>query len=171
MCIVDHAQNCENCSDYLSCKVSADVSDHVEVLRRVYGDVAEKLEAQSVARNMFQLNALTLKELESIQSKHSEPVKAAQRLLNIVMNQSGNGYAFFMDALKLTDQNHVYETIIVDGYKGKSCYSESNSSVTICNRTKLCQGLKTVKNIQSKYELQASRQRTKIRILFAFIQA
>jgi len=90
----------------------------------VYGDVSEKLEAQSVARNMFQLNALTLKELESIQSKHSEPVKAAQRLLNIVMNQSGNGYAFFMDALKLTDQNHVYETIIVDGYKGKSCYLE-----------------------------------------------
>jgi len=119
----------------------------------VYGDVSEKLEAQSVARNMFQLNALTLKELQSIQSKHSEPVKAAQRLLNIVMNQSGNGYAFFMDALKLTDQNHVYETIIVDGYKGKSCYSESNSSVTACSRTKLCQGLKTV-NSQSKYEMQ-----------------
>ena len=106
----------------LSCKLSADVSDHVEVLRRVYGGVAEKLEAQSIARNMFQLNALTLKELESIQSKHSEPVKAAQRLLNIVVNQSGNGYAFFMNSLKLTEQKHVYETIVLDGYKGKSCY-------------------------------------------------
>ena len=94
----------------------------MEVLRRVYGSVSEKLDAQSVARNMFQLNALTLKELESIQSKHSEPAKAAQRLLNIVMNQSGNGYAFFMNSLKLTDQKHVYETIVLDGYRGKSCY-------------------------------------------------
>jgi len=123
----------QNYSDYsnFSCNSSADVSDHVEVLRRVYGDVSERLEAQSVARNMFQSNALTVKELESVQSKHSEPVKAAQRLLNIVMNQSGNGYAFFMDALKLTDQNHVYETIIVDGYKGKGRFHQRQLTFTV----------------------------------------
>ena len=94
------------------------------MLRRVYTDVSEKLEAQSVARYMYQSNALTLKELQSIQSKHSEPVKAAEQLLNIVMNQSGNVYALFMDSLKLTDQTHIYETIVIDSFKGKSCYIE-----------------------------------------------
>ena len=66
------------------------LAGHADVLRRVYTKVSEKLDAQSVARNMFQCNALTLKELESIQSKHNKPVKAAERLLDIVMNQSGS---------------------------------------------------------------------------------
>ena len=94
------------------------------MLRRVYTDVSEKLEAQSVARNMVQSNALTLKELQSVQSVRSEPVKAAEQLLNIVMNQSDNVYALFMDSLKLTNQNRIYETIVIDSYKGKSCCLE-----------------------------------------------
>ena len=107
------------------------------MLRRVYGSVAEKLDAQSVARNMFQLNALTLKELQSVHSTCGEPVKAAEQLLNIVMNQSGNVYAFFMDALKLTDQNLVYETIVIDSYTGKSC-SCSNSRTLGSRLTTTC---------------------------------
>ena len=98
------------------------------MLRRVYTDVSQKLEAQSVAREMFRSNALTLKELQSVQSVRSEPVKAAEQLLDIVMNQSSNGYALFMDSLKLTDQNSIYETIVIDSYKGKSCYSEQRYS-------------------------------------------
>jgi len=90
----------------------------------MYTSVSEKLEAQSVARNMFQCNALTLRELQSIQSKHSEPVKAAEQLLDIVMNQSDNVYALFMDSLKLTEQNHIYKTIVIDSFKGKSRYLE-----------------------------------------------
>ena len=81
-------------------------------------EVSQKLDAQSVARHMFQCNALTLKELQSIQSKHSESIKAAEELLNIVMNESGNVYGFFMTALKPTGHEHVYQTIIADSYKG-----------------------------------------------------
>jgi len=62
--------------------------------------VSSTINARSVARNMFQSNALTVKELQSIQSKHSEPVKAAEQLLNIVMNQSGIVYSCFLDAAK-----------------------------------------------------------------------
>ena len=107
------------------------------MLRRVHTVVSEKLDAPSVAREMFQSNALTLKELESIQSKHSEPVKAAEQLLNIVMNQSDNVYAFFMNALKLGNQNHVYETIVIDSYIGKSCYLEQRQCYFRCYMAEL----------------------------------
>jgi len=80
-----------------------------------------KLDAQSVARNMFQCNALTLKELQSIQSKRCESIKAAEQLLNFVMSQSGNVYGVFMNALKLTGEQHVelYEMIVNGSCKGK----------------------------------------------------
>jgi len=68
---------------------------------------------------MFQCNALTLKELQSIQSKHNKPIKAAEELLNIVTNQSGNVYSWFLDALKKTGHQHVYEVIVSGSYKGK----------------------------------------------------
>ena len=67
---------------------------------------------------MFQCNALTLKELQSVQSKHSEPVKAAEELLNIVMNQSYNVYYWFLDALKKTDHQQVFEVVVSGSYKG-----------------------------------------------------
>jgi len=97
-----------------------DISDHVNVLGHVYTVVSEKLEAQSVARNMFQCNAITLKELQSIQCKRCESVTAAERLMNIVLNQSRTVYGFFMNALKLTDQRNVYDIIINGSYKGKT---------------------------------------------------
>jgi len=84
----------------------------------MYDKVSSTINAQSVAREMFQSNALTLKELQSIQSKHNEPVIAAEQLLNIVMNQSGNVYSWFLDALKKTSHQHVYEVIVSDSCKG-----------------------------------------------------
>jgi len=95
------------------------IADHAVVLRRVYSDVSSKLDAQSVARLMFQSNALTLKELESIQSRRSEPVSAAEQLLNIVMNQSQVVYRVFIDDLKLSGQQHVVEMISNDRYQCK----------------------------------------------------
>jgi len=88
------------------------------VLRALYGKVSSTIDAQSVARHMFQCNVLTLKELQSIQSKHSEPVKAAEELLNIVMNQSGNVYSLFVEALKKTNHQQVFEVIVSGSYKG-----------------------------------------------------
>ena len=96
------------------------LSGHVDVLRSVYTKVSEKLNPQSVARNMFLCNALTLKELQSIQSKHSAPVKAAEQLLNIVMKQSDSVYELFMNALKLTGQKHVCEIIVTGTDEGKT---------------------------------------------------
>ena len=94
------------------------VVDHAAVLRRVSKNVSEKLDAQIVARDMFQSNALTLKELQSIQSKHSEPIKAAEQLLNVVINQSGNVYSCFLDALKKSGHQHVFEFIISGNCQG-----------------------------------------------------
>ena len=84
----------------------------------MYTVVSEKLEAQSVARYMFQSKAITLKELQSIQSIHSEPIMAAERLLNIVMNRSSTVYAFFMNALKDTGHKEVHDSIVTGSYKG-----------------------------------------------------
>ena len=94
------------------------ITDHADVLRELRDKVSWAIDAQSVARNMFQSNALTLKELQSVQSKHSEPVKATEQLLNIVMDQSENVYSCFLDALKQTDHQKVYECIVSGSYKG-----------------------------------------------------
>jgi len=67
---------------------------------------------------MFQSFALTSKELQSIQSKRSESVSAAEQLLNIVMNQSDNVYSCFLDALKKTSHQHVFEVIVSGSCKG-----------------------------------------------------
>ena len=98
--------------------MSANVLGHADVLLALYKKVRSTIDARSVAREMFQSNALTLKELQSIQSKHSEPVKAAEQLLNIVMIQSDNVYGCFLDALKKTGHQHVFEVIVSDRYKG-----------------------------------------------------
>jgi len=75
------------------------------------------IDAQSVARNMFQSKALTKKKLQSIQSKHKKPIKAAEQLLNIVMNQSDSVYSCFLDALKKTGHHHVLD-VVSGSYKG-----------------------------------------------------
>jgi len=84
----------------------------------MFDTLTEKLDAQSVARNMFQCNALTLKELQSIQFKGGVPVEAAEQLLNIVMSQSSYVFGCFMSALKQKNQQHVYEVVIAGSYKG-----------------------------------------------------
>jgi len=94
------------------------VSGHADVLRVLYDKLRTIIEAQSVARQMFESNALTPKELESIQAKRNEPCEAAERLLNIVMNQSSNVHSCFMEALKKTDQRHVWDIIVEGSYKG-----------------------------------------------------
>ena len=80
--------------------------------------MSRKLEAQGVARDMFLCNALTLKEFQSVHAKRSTPVKAAELLLNIVMNQSDGVYSCFLDALKSTNNRHVFEFIVSASCKG-----------------------------------------------------
>ena len=89
------------------------------MLQRVRDKVVRKLDAQSVARNMFQSFAITARELESIQCVKDEPTRAAERLLRIVMKQSDFTYGCFLDALKANDQRHIYEIIVSGTYQGQ----------------------------------------------------
>jgi len=76
------------------------------------------LDAHIVAANMYQRNALTLKELQSIQSLRDRPVEAAETLLNIIKEQPDAVYLSFLDVLKRTEQQHIYLRLVQDGYTG-----------------------------------------------------
>jgi len=116
----------------------ADLSGHAKVLRRVYKNVSEKLNAESIARNMYHCNALTSTEFLSIQCKWREPIKAAERLLDIVMNKSSSVYEGFLNALKLTGQRAIYESLLITSRKGKKfVYSRvSCGNCSICLRVR-----------------------------------
>ena len=72
-----------------------------------------------MAVNMYQRNALTLRDLQSIQSLRDRPVQASETLLNIIMEQSDAVYLCFLDVLKHVGQQHIYQTLVEDGYKGE----------------------------------------------------
>jgi len=76
------------------------------------------LDARVVAVNMYQRNALTLKELQSIQSQRDRPVEAAETLLNIILKQPDAVYLCFLDVLKHSGQLHIYRRLVKGGYKG-----------------------------------------------------
>jgi len=83
------------------------------------------LDARIVAANMYQRNALTLKELQSIQNLKDRSVEAAETLVNIIMEQPDDVYLCFLDVLKHTEQLHIYQRLVEDGYKGKALLSLS----------------------------------------------
>ena len=58
-----------------------------DVLRRQRQYLTATLDAHGVAVHMYQRNALTLRDLQSIQSLRHRPVEAAETLLNIIMEQ------------------------------------------------------------------------------------
>jgi len=80
------------------------------------------LDARIVAANMFQQNALTLKDLQLIQSLRDRPVEAAERLLNIIMEQPDAIYLYFLDVLKHSEQLHIYQKLVENSYKGRKHY-------------------------------------------------
>ena len=90
-----------------------------DVLRALYLELTAQLDARVVATNMFQRNALTLRELQSIQSLRDRPVEAAEMLLNIIMEQPDAVYLCFLDVLKHTEQQHIYQRLVEDAYKGR----------------------------------------------------
>ena len=88
-----------------------------------------------MAVHMYQLNALTMKELQSIQSQRDRPVKAAEKLLKIIMVQPDAVYLCFLDVLKRTGQQHIYQTLVEGGYLGKCsdiCVVDSLNSLQLC---------------------------------------
>ena len=93
--------------------------DHAAVLARRYGQLSATLDAQSVASYMINCQALTVRDLQSITSKRSEPIRAAERLLDVVMSQPYIVYVCFMDALDETGHRHVRELIAGNSSQGK----------------------------------------------------
>ena len=90
-----------------------------DVLRALYSELTTQLDARVVAASMYQRNALTLKELQSIQSLRDRPVEAAETLLNIIMEQPDAVYLCFLDVLKHTEQQHLYHRLVEDAYRGR----------------------------------------------------
>jgi len=68
---------------------------------------------------MYQRNALTLRDIQSIQSLRDRSVKAAEKLLNIILEQPDAVYMCFLDVLKRVGQPHIYQALVEDGYKGQ----------------------------------------------------
>ena len=89
-----------------------------DVLRTQYSSLSRELDAHRVAFHMYQRNALTLQELQSIQSMTDRPVQAAKTLLNIIMEQPDAVYLCLLDVLKHNGQHHVYQRLVNAGYKG-----------------------------------------------------
>ena len=90
-----------------------------DVLRTQYTNLSTTLDAHIVAVHMYQRNALTLRDLQSIQSLRDRPVEAAEMLLNIIMEQPDPVYLCFLDVLKHAGQQHIYQTLVEEGYKGE----------------------------------------------------
>ena len=89
------------------------------VLRALYSELTTKLDARIVAVHMYQRNALTVKELQSIQSLRDRPVEAAETLLNIIIAQPDAVYLCFLDVSKQTGHQHIYQRLVENGYKGR----------------------------------------------------
>ena len=90
-----------------------------DVLRALYSELTTQLDARIVAASMYQRNALTLKELQSIQSLRDRPIEASETLLNIIVEQPDAVYLCFLDVLKHTEQQHLYQRLVEDAYKGR----------------------------------------------------
>jgi len=95
--------------------------EYSDVLRTQYSRLSTELDAHTVAVHMYQRNALTLKELQSIQSLRDRPVEAAETLLDLIMKQPDAVYLCFLAVLKHIGQQHVYWTLVYGGYKGEQC--------------------------------------------------
>jgi len=94
------------------------VLDYAQRLRKLSDQLSEKIDAQNVATSMYVDNALTLEELQSIQSKRNQPAKAAKRLLRII--QSSEVFGCFLNALKNSgdEGTTLYQLILNDNCKG-----------------------------------------------------
>jgi hypothetical protein len=90
------------------------------LLRRIqelYPMLCEKLVAKKVAVEMFQRDALTFKELESIQML-KKTHKASEELLKILLQlpeQATSAFECFLEALKMTNQQHIFLWIMYPG--------------------------------------------------------
>jgi hypothetical protein len=90
-------------------------ADHLARLRQLYDELKTILVASSVARVMYERDALTLSELESITGKKDQG-KAVKTLLDILLDQQERAtYDCFLESLKQTNQMEIYFRLIYPG--------------------------------------------------------
>jgi len=82
----------------------------VTKLQKVYVQLMERMSARCVADEMFQRLALTAREHDDIQSSRTEHT-AADKLIQILLKASREVYQSFLAALKLSNQQHIYQLI------------------------------------------------------------
>ena len=99
-------------------KASTDKS-HVALLTRLYKDLAERLSAFEIAAEMFQNQGLTMRELARIQGQRGSPGDAAETLLRILIEQPSEVYRCFLDALKASKRDDIYNWLVSEGYDGE----------------------------------------------------
>ena len=112
----DRLGNSLVCNCYCTLCVELECTD---VLRAQYRNLTTKLDAHVVAVHMYQRNALTLRDLQSIQSLTDRSVEAAETLLNIILEQPDAVYLCFLDVLKHAGQRHIYQKLVEGGYEGQ----------------------------------------------------
>jgi len=65
---------------------------------------------------MFQHNALTIKELQSVQHVHQTHCEASEELLKVIIGvEEQHVYNCFLKALQDTDQQHIWSWLSYDG--------------------------------------------------------
>jgi len=101
-----------------------------DVIQGLRTELSLTIEAQSVAHYMHEECALTDEELQSIQSRSSEPILAAEQLMSIIINRPRHHsilwhsvYSRFLVALIDTDQLRIREIIILETANGEGCYA------------------------------------------------
>jgi hypothetical protein len=86
-------------------------------IQELYPSLCEKLVAGKVAVEMFQRDALTFSELESIQMQ-KVPSKASEEVLNVLLRLPEHATTVldcFLETLKITNQQHILLWIIYPG--------------------------------------------------------
>ena len=117
-CETTHPSSLLICMQIVVVVVGSECTAGSDVLRRHRSKLATRLDARVVCTHLYQRNALTLKDLQSVQSLRDRPVEAAETLLNIILEQPDAVYLCFLDVLKDTGQQHIYDRLVEDGYKG-----------------------------------------------------
>jgi hypothetical protein len=86
-------------------------------IQELYPLLCEKLVAKKVAVEMFQRDALTVRELESIQLQ-KKPYEATEELLKVLLQlpeDATTALDCFLESLKITNQQHIFLWITYPG--------------------------------------------------------
>jgi hypothetical protein len=84
------------------------IPDHVQQIRKNFSWLQEKLEASSVARELFARDQITKGEMELVQLHQGSMTKAAEILLKILLEKPRPVFDAFRAALTETNQDDIY---------------------------------------------------------------